>query len=128
MSTVLQAPYPSIKVTSVLPNCQFEDSRTPQAKVLVKRSREGRLISYVQSTDRQTLKLPFILTRQKALELEAFVQIYRTADWKVTLYDGSEWIARLTANPFERVTTERSGDSQGGESVELTLELSAEPL
>lgn len=130
MSTEIKGPYPNPKVTIILPNPQFEDARASESKIQVKRTMTGRLITYVQSSDRVTLRLPFILSRMKSLELEAFINAYQSARWQVTLYDGSVWDAQLVGEPVIRAAVGRGGSSSttGKEVVEVALTLSAKRL
>lgn len=115
----------------MLPDPKFLDGRASESRVMVKRGATGEIWTYPQSSDRQTLTLPFTLTRQKSLELEAFVTAYQSARWFVLLeQDGSQWDAQLTASPFDRVVIGRYGPDvrTGAETVELTLVLSAKRL
>lgn len=123
MSTLIHAPYPAEKVTIVLPSAQFEDTRQPEHDVTVQRSMLGRVVTYVRSTPRRALVLPLQLSRMKSLELDAFVRIYYRAEWRIVLYDGSQWRVRMSSEPSQRITSGRTGDSQGGELVEWTLNL-----
>lgn len=130
MATEIQGPYPNPKVTIILPNPQFDDARASESTMQIKRTMTGRVITYVQSSNRVTLQLPFLLSRMKSLELEAFVNSYQSASWKLTLYDGSIWEAQLVGQPVVRSATGRAGSSTatGKESVEVTLTLSAKRL
>lgn len=127
MTTKIQAPYPNHKVTTELPDPDFNDSRTPESTVQIKRTMTGRVITHPKTSTRQTLTLPIIMTRMKSLELEAFIQSYQAAHWHVTLYDGSQWDAQLVGQPVVRVATDRQGSrvDTGKEMVEVTLRLSA---
>lgn len=126
----IKGPYPNSKVTILLPNPQFEDARASEAGIQIKRTMTGRLITYVQSSDRVTLRFPFQLSRMKSLELEAFINAYQSAHWHVTLHDGSKWDAQLVGQPVVRTATGRAGNSAtiGKETVEVTLTLSAKRL
>lgn len=130
--TTIRAPYPSPKVTMHLPKADFRDSRAPQTDILVKRSMLGRTITYVKSNSWETLFLPFRLTRQKSLEVEAFVNSYQSASWEVTIYDGSRWECKLPGRPLTRTAVDRFGGSKpaltGEELIELTFEFSARRL
>lgn len=120
MTTIIAAPAPLTRVTCVLPSAKFEDSHALSNKVDVKRSMLGRVITYVKSSPNRTLKLPFELTRAKALELQAFITIYYRAEWIITLHDNTMWRGRLLSNPFESVDAQRS-------MVQVTLELNVSP-
>jgi len=131
MATTLRAPWPNYKVTSILPNPQFADTRATEGTVIIKRTMTGKVITYKRPSDRFTLKLPFQLTRMKALELEAFLNSYQSASIFIELgYDGSQWEAKLVQQPVIRRAIERIGESStiGKELVEVTLTFSAKRL
>jgi hypothetical protein len=83
----------------------------------------GRVVTYVRSNPRHTLELPFRLTRQKSLELEAFIRIYYRADWLVVLHNNTEWVGKLVGGTFGRTAVTRIGTGQ--ELIETTLVISA---
>lgn len=130
MSTTFRAPWPNYKVTSILPNPEFGDSRASESTIIIKRTMTGRKLTYNQPSDRYTLTLPFQLTRMKSLELEAFLNAYQSAPIFVELYDGSQWEAKVVDIPINRRATERIGTSTltGKELVDVTLILSAKRL
>lgn len=127
MTLTLQAPHPRYLVTTQLPDPTFDNVRSPETEVHIKRSMLGRRIIYVTSSEQETLKLRFRLTRQKSLELEAFVTAYRAATWKLEFdHDNSTWTAKLIGSPVVRTATDRLGDNVefGSDEVEVTLTLS----
>lgn len=128
MSTFLAAPYPKIKVTSVLPNAEFGDARASEAEIITKRRMTGGLITYLKSSNRQTLTLRFELTRMKDLELEQFIKSFHTTEWKLTLHDESTWQAKLIGEPIRRTVTGRYDQDNadtGDELLEVLLTFSA---
>lgn len=131
MTTTIKAPHPAHKVTTLLPNPEFGDSRASQSTLILKRTMTGRKITYAKPSDFYTLTLPFQLTRQKALELEALLNAYQSAPLHITLYDGSTWEARLVNEPVSRTATEKIATNNtrtGDELVEVTLTFSAKKL
>jgi hypothetical protein len=90
----------------------------------------GRVITYVDPSDRYEVQLPLVLTRMKDLELEAFINAYQSAHWHLTLYDGSTWDCQLIGEPVRRQATQRYGNNPtpGKEVIEVTLTLSAKRL
>lgn len=130
MSTILRAPWPNYKVTSILPNPEFGDSRASESTITIKRTMTGRKVTYIQPSERYVLSLPFQLTRMKSLELEAFIKAYQSAPIYVNLYDGSEWEGQLVAAPVSRQATARIGNNTltGKELIEVTLVFSAKRL
>ena len=131
MSVKLLAPHPGHLVTTQLPNPKYGNKRSPDNRVHVKRSSLGRLITYVTTTDTETLVLAFSLTRQKSLELEAFITSYQSAPWQLEFdHDKSIWIGTLVGLPVQRAAVNRIGDDPrtGREEIEVTLTLSATKL
>jgi len=131
MSTFFAAPYPTIKVTSVLPDAEFGDGRKSESSVDIKRTMIGRVITYIKTSAKQTLTLTFQLTRMKDLELDQFIQSFHTTEWQLTLHDGSIWRAKLVGEPIKREAFGRvdfNNDTTGNEELEVTLTFSAEKL
>ena len=130
MTTTLKAPWPNFKVTSLLPNPQFDDARAGESTIIIKRTMTGQVWTYVQPSERQTLVLPFLLTRMKSLEVEEFLKAYQRAPIFIELYDGTQWEALLVNQPVSRQATERIGESTltGKELIQLTLTFSAKRL
>ena len=126
----LKAPYPNPKDTTLLPKPRFQDIRASENRVHVKRTMKGVKWTYVDSSERTTLTLPFILTRMKAIELERFLDVYKAAPIFIELYDGTTWNGILVGQPVTRTSLNRTGEATltGSESVEVTLVFSAEQL
>ena len=135
MSTFLRAPYPTPKVTSVLPDPLEEDSRGSQSKIqIVRGSTNVKTWTYVPSSDKINLSATWILTRAKDEELAEFIRVYHTAMWEVEYtHEGTvkKWKAQLVGRPIRRDTTGRQDDNNsrtGNETVEVTLQFSAEAI
>lgn len=111
---VIQAPYPALRTTSLLPNPTFGDSKGNAATLDFKRAMNGKKYSYVKSKDsRKKMLWTFILSQHKALELQAFYDAYNSEQIKVTSYDGKVYIGYFTNNPFEFEALRRAGNSPG---------------
>lgn len=104
---ILQAPYEQIQTTTYLPSPQLGDKVLPVAQVTRKVSMDNTTYTYVRRKGRRKLQLQFELHRNKAFELQAFIQAYLTADIRVTFANGEVWKVKFTDNPFEYVTTSR---------------------
>lgn len=127
MSTLIEAPYPKIKVTMILPNPEFEDFRAPQSDLTVKRSMLGRVITYVKSSPKEQLRLPFTVTRMKSLEIEEFFRVYYPALLKITLYPNQPteavYVGSL-ASPISRTAIGRHSATE--ELISITLDFIGE--
>lgn len=120
---IIRAPHPGHRTTLVLPSPSFEDSRAPQAEVLVKRSMLGRMITYVKSSSRETIRLPFEVTRYRAAAIESFFRVYYRAPLQITLQDNSVYVGNLVS-PISQTGIGRK--ISGLEMVSITLEFSVE--
>lgn len=123
----LQAPYPALECTTLLPNPDFGDSENSTNSVDLKRAMDGTVYTYVRRTgNRQRLLFSFRLTRNKALELRAFIQAYYAQRIKMTDHEGREWLGNLVNNPFEFDTPQRAAPAIApmprGEYQAITLE------
>lgn len=119
----LQAPYPGLVTTSVLPDPQFNDAQAMQHGVKIQRAMDGTCYTHVHTTDgRHKLTYQFALARMKALELRAFVQSYFQSQIRVMNHKGEVWRVWFTNNPFEFDTTEYAEGFPGKELVAVTLE------
>jgi len=108
MSVKLEAPYPALQTTSVLPNPTFNDSEALTDSVSEQKSMSGILYTYVKTTGaRRLLLLQFELNRMKALELRAFIKAYYQSQIQLTDHNAVVWVGYLTSNPFEFDTQSR---------------------
>lgn len=121
---ILQAPYPAISTTTVLPNPQFGDSATPQHTIKYLQSMNGTPYSYVKSNARSKLQYNLTLSRAKALELRAFALAFNNSVIRITDHLGQVWAGKFSTNPFESEGVSRSSDP-GGESQRVSLEFEA---
>ena len=123
----LSAPHPLLQTTTLLPNPQFSDQENLMVSVTRKTAMDGTRYTYVKRKDnRRRLKWSFRLTRNKALELRAFVFAYFASKIKITDHKGRVWIGYFTNNPFEFDTTDRAAPAISpmlrGENVNIELE------
>jgi len=105
----LQAPYPMLQTTTVLRNPEFSDSEGMMVSVSRKTAIDGTRYTYVKRKGRRKLKWYFRISRNKGLELRAFIMAYFASKIMVTDHNGRIWVGNLTDNPFEFETPERAG-------------------
>lgn len=101
MSFQLSAPYPQLETVTFLPNPEFSDIRRPVQNVAIRRSMNNTTRTYVKTSSRKVFNYTFSLTRQKALELRAFIESYYSSQLQIIDHDSRRWIVYFTGNPFE---------------------------
>lgn len=105
----LQAPYPSLQTTSLLPNPQFSDGESHTSEVNRKYATNGKLRTYVKRKNgRKRLTWEFIVTRPKAKELMAFMKVYYASKILATDHNGRQWVGNIMNDPFE-ITNDSRG-------------------
>ena len=106
----LQAPYPDLQTTTLLPNPQFSDAENLQVTVTRKTAMDGTRYTYVKRKgDRRKLMWSFRLTRNKGLELRAFLFAYYASQVKIVDHNDRVWVGNFTNNPFEFDTAQKAG-------------------
>ena len=122
----LQAPYPGVQTISVFPSPRLGDSESLRVNVITKRAMDGTRYTYVKRKGGRTLQWTFRLTRNKGLELRAFIQSYFASTIKVIDHSDRVWIGNFVNNPFEFDTPSRAGPAIAprprGETQMITLE------
>jgi hypothetical protein len=122
----LEGPYPLLKTTTLLPNPLPGDHEGVAVAVSRKTAMDGTRYTYVKQKGRRKLHWEFKLTRNKALELRAFLQCYFASPIKITDHTDRVWLGYFPSNPFDFETTERAGPAIApmprGESVRISLE------
>lgn len=124
---IFQSPATAPAYTMLLPNPQFGDAETLTDEVTVKRAMDGTVRTYVKTKgDRRKLQWAFRLTRNKGLELRAFLLANFAKTMRVTDHNDRIWIGNLVNNPFEFETPERAAPAISpmprGEIQTITLE------
>lgn len=106
---IFEAPYPSIQTTSLLPNPQFSDQEGLLDSVTRKLAMDGTRYTYVKRRGgRRKMKWTFRLTRNKALEVRAYIRSYFASRVRVTDHNGRIWVGNFVNNPFEFEGTEKA--------------------
>jgi len=125
-----EAPYPGVVTTSILPNPKFGDGENLKVSVTTKRAMDGTRYTYVKRKGGRKLQWTFKLTRNKGLELRAFIQSYFASQIKVTDHNDRVWVGHFVINPFEFDTPSRAAPAitpmPRGENQVITLEFEGE--
>jgi hypothetical protein len=120
---LIEGPYPNIQTTTVLPSPDWGDVNEPVATVKAMRTMDGTLYTYTHLKDqRRKCHWDFKLSRDKALELKAFLTCYFRTQIKITDHDSVVWIGFLQNNPFEFVGSEHAPSFPGGETMDVSID------
>jgi len=118
MSFKIEAPYPALATTTILPNPQLQDSVGSTGSIEIKRSMNGTKYSYVKSRDaRRRLLWTFLLSYDKVLELQAFYDSYNSNQIKVTDHFDVVYRGYFTSNPFDFETLRRAASLPGANTI-----------
>jgi hypothetical protein len=129
---VFKAPYPRAARVLILPNPKLGDSYTPVREINVSRSINGTPYTYVKTSTAVRLLFEIEMTRQKSLELEAFLKLYQGHYMQLTDHNSIKYKVIITSE-LDKKNFKRSvyapGDPLGSEeSVIVNLELEGIPL
>ncbi len=128
----LQAPYPGLQTTTVMPNPEFGDSENLVIEVSKKHAMDGTLYTYVKRKGRRKLSWTLGLSRNKGLEVRAFIEAYFASEILVTDHNGRRWVGNFMNNPFEFETDRRSAPAISpmprGERQRVTIEFEGEEI
>jgi hypothetical protein len=117
---ILQAPYPSMTATTILPNPNVGDTENLRNRIDIHRSMTGVRRVYVKDIGRNSLTFSFSILRPKALELTEFITAYNSVKWKIVTHENESWIVNLMNNPFEFTSIARS--NPGRESLNIRFD------
>ena len=121
---ILQAPYPPVSTTTILPNPKWGDSTALKATLVTLRATDGTLYTYIKNREgKKKYRWDFEIARHKAVELELFINSYFRDMLKITDHNGNIIIGYLKNNPFEFVGDSRAKDWPGNETMTIILEL-----
>ena len=119
----IEAPYPGLQTTTILPSPEWGDSIAGPGALQILRSMNGKVQTYKKNKqDRRRLRWSFRLTRNKVLELKAFLKVYHASVVRLTDSDGIIRLGYLQTNPFEYSDGVRAGGVPGNEMQRITLE------
>jgi hypothetical protein len=128
---ILQAPWPTLQTTTILPDPEFSDGEGATGGAIPRRTMNNVVRVYRKTKPRRRLTWQFRLTQPKALELLEFVRAYFGSKVKVTDHNSRQWVGFIMVNPIE-IRSERSArpDVQDirGETYSTQLEFEGEEL
>ena len=125
MSLIIQAPYPNMRTTLLLPSPLQGNNEQLRASIQTLRSMDGTLYTYVKpKRGRRLFRWTFTTAKEKGLETKEFVKQYAGGLVRTVDHEGVERVGYITINPWES-----RGDGRAGgwvdieEAVEFTIEL-----
>lgn len=98
---ILQAPYPNLYHTTLLPNPQPSDTENDDLQIQVFQMMTGKTRIYVRGGSNRILAYTFLLTREKSLELRNFIEQFYYQPLKLTNHLNEVWVVNFTSNPFQ---------------------------
>lgn len=125
MSFVIQAPFPAMKTTLLLPSPQTGNVQQPRHTVQTIRAMDGTLYTYRKpKRDRRLFRWDFTTSKRKGRETREFVKEYAGGLVRVTDHEGTVRVGYLTINPWEARGDGRAGgwDDVVPEAVQFTIE------
>ena len=123
---ILQAPYPALTTTMVLPTPELSNGEGLTVQVTPYRAQDGTLRTYVKTTGgRRRLSWEFLLTRPQALELRTFLKMFFAEKVRVSDHESRYWLGNFDNNPFELATVRGArpdASTTRGETMTVRLE------
>lgn len=101
----LEAPYPNIVTTSLLPDPELGDQESNVIVMNKKRAIDGTVRTYIKKPGRRKKQWTFELERLKAYELREFLKAYQSHRIRITDHEDRVWIGYFTSNPVEFEST-----------------------
>jgi hypothetical protein len=119
----LEAPYPALASTMLLPNPKMGNNIGLMSQVAVVRMEDGSRRSFVKDGGgKMRHRWAWTMSRDKMEEFVDFVERYRGASFRATFRERLI-IGKVSLNPVEVAGDGRAGGWPGGEAYETTLEM-----
>ena len=105
---LLRGPYPNSVVTSILPSPEFGDEVSLVADVTVKRATDSCTRTYVKNKQgNKLLTFDWRLTRDKAIELRSFLDLYHSQVLQIVDHRDRVWVVHLVVDGTDFTTVGR---------------------
>lgn len=119
----LEAPYPALASTMLLPSPTLGNNMGLLSQVTVIKMMDGSRRSVVKKADgKKTHQWDFTISSDKMEEAADFVQRYRGATIRIT-WRGRVIIGKFGINPVEFRANGRAGGWPGNEAYQMTLNI-----
>ena len=122
MTFVIQAPYPLMQSTLVLPSPREGNQKNLASTVETMVSMSGKLSTYIKSKrGRMVWQWDFVGTKDKGRETVEFAKEYAGGLIRITDHENKNHIGYLTVNPLELTGEGRAGGYPSGEVYRWTI-------
>lgn len=119
----VEAPYPALASTVLLPSPEMGNNTGLLSQVTVIKMMDGSRRSYIKKADGlKRHRWDFIISRDKSEEVSGMVERYRGDTFRI-VWRGRTIIGKLSMNPVELAGVGRAGGWPGGEAYRATLEM-----
>ena len=129
---VFKAPCPNFIHSIVLPNPKLGNSETRIRELDIKRTIDGTLYTYAKNTSNFRLVYQIEMTRQKSLELKAFISRYTGFTWEMINHKDVRYKVKFLSDfilqNFKRSWYKPDDPLGSQEAVTVDIELEARPL
>ncbi len=124
MSFLIQAPYPNMLATLLLPSPTLSNNQNNTATIQTMRSMNGTVYTYVKTKRaRRKYSWNFLTSKDKALEAKEFVGLYAQDLVKTVDHQDVIRIGWIVINPLDQAGQGRAGGwGKNEESYEYTIE------
>lgn len=124
MTLIIQAPYPLMQSTLLLPSPREGNQKNLASSVETMRSMNGKIYTYIKSKrSRMVLQWDFIGTKEKGRESVEFIKLYAGGLVRVTDHEGTIFIGYITVNPLELSGEGRAGGYPSKEVYSWTISM-----
>ena len=106
---------------SVFPSPEFSDVENAPHILDIKRTITGVTRVYKKTAQTRILNYTLNLTKEKAMELRAFLIKYFDSDIKITNHKNEVWIVKLTNQPWVLNADQVAQNYYGNERVQIPL-------
>jgi hypothetical protein len=100
----VQAPADLVQTITILPNPEEGDTKNIVPALNLRRAMDGTPHTTIKTNELHDLAYTFIMTREKALELEAFLDEYVGTKTKIINHRNETWVGYFQNDPFEFAT------------------------
>jgi len=119
----IEAPYPNLSSTTLLPSPQVGNNLGLRSRVNIVRMMDGSRKTFVKrGGNKKTHRWSFLLSSEKTDELVDLIKRYPGSRYRV-VWRGETLIGKITLNPIETSGEGRAAGWPSGEAYSVTIEL-----